>query len=509
MTDRIFLNGRFYRPGVPGPDATSLLSRGGKILAWDADSAPPGTEVVDLSGRTVIPGPVDAHCHLVTYGMQARRDADLRGTGSLGEISQRLTEHSRRHGFRPGDGRWLTGRGFDQEPLPGRAWPTRHDLDRIAADRPVCIVRVCGHALVANTAALQAAGLDPAEAEDGFPEGGRTENRMGAIYRAIPDPTADDWQRAAEWACDAAAKAGFVGIHSLMADGREVRALVDLHRTRGLPVRVLLQLPYSLLAQAAETGMRTGFGDDYLSIGAIKLFSDGSLGARTAALEEPYTDDPGTSGELIYEPAELSRRVTAVYAAGFQVCIHAIGDRAMRVVLDAMEEAAKACPPLFPPRIEHASLVNPELVRRMRDLGVAAAVQPQFACSDHWTPQRLGTERSRGCYAFRTLWKAGIPLAGSTDCPVERLDALAAIGQLVHRSDWSPDEGIPLEDALRVFSEGSYALRGLPAGSGALQIGRPADFVVLEEDPRSVPAAEIERIPVAMTVVGGRPVYVA
>src|SRR3569833_2732976 len=190
MTDRLFLNARIYRPGVPGPEPTTLLARDGKILALGGEESPaPGTEVIDLGGRTVIPGPVDAHCHLVTYGMQAQRDADLRGARSLEEISARLAEHSRQLDFRPGDGRWLMGRGFDQEPLPGRAWPTRHDLDRITADRPVCIVRVCGHALVANTAALRAAGQDAAAAEDGFPEGVRTENRMGAIYRAIPEPT--------------------------------------------------------------------------------------------------------------------------------------------------------------------------------------------------------------------------------------------------------------------------------------------------------------------------------
>jgi predicted amidohydrolase YtcJ len=341
-----------------------------------------------------------------------------------------------------------------------------------------------------------------------------TEERMGPVYAAVPAPTDAEWREAARRACSEAARAGFVGVHSLMAHEREVRALLDLHREGPLPVRVILQLPYSMLEAAAALGLRTGFGDDRLAIGAIKLFSDGSLGARTAALRQPYADDSSTRGELIYEPHELAQRVASVYAAGFQVCLHAIGDRAMDVTLDALEHAAGASeasghPVRFPPRIEHASMVDEGLLHRMRALGVGAAIQPQFARSDSWTPDRLGEARARGCYAFRSMWEAGIPLAGSTDCPVESLDAMAALGQLVHRPAWSPEEKLPLEAALRVFSEGSYALRGLPEGSGRLAVGQYADFVVLEEDPFRVPAAEVERIPVAMTVVGGAVVYPA
>jgi predicted amidohydrolase YtcJ len=292
-----------------------------------------------------------------------------------------------------------------------------------------------------------------------------------------------------------------------MAHTQEIRALVALAQEGPLPVRVLMQYPYALLDKAAASGLLTGFGDEYLAVGAIKLFSDGSLGARTAALLEPYSDAPDLSGELIYPPAELAQRVRRIFSAGFQVCVHAIGDRAMEVTLDAFEASAevRAGHPSarrFPPRIEHASLVNERIIRRMRRLGVAAAVQPQFARSDSWAPQRLG-DRAAGCYAFRSLYEAGIPLAGSTDCPVEPLDAMAAIGQMVCRPDWSPDEGLPLTDVLRIFSEGSFALRGFPPGSGSLAPGQLADFVVLEQDPSTVPPAEIERIPVAMTVVGG------
>jgi predicted amidohydrolase YtcJ len=511
MDLRIFVNGRFWSPGAAIPEASCLVTRGGRIEsvlpegAWMplSEDGPGGIRVVDLGGRAAVPGPVDAHCHLVSYGMIRLREADLRGCRSLEEAGERLREHAARLRLRPGDGRWLLGRGFDQELLPEGRWPTRHDLDRIAAEVPLRITRVCGHAVAANTAALRAAGLAPEEQSARLPEGVLTEERIGPLSAAIPEPTDPEWLEAARWACAEAARVGFVGVHSLMAHAAEVRALVDLRREGPLPVRVTMQLPYALLEHASGLGLRTGFGDDTLRVGAVKLFSDGSLGARTAALLQPYSDDPSSDGELIHAPEALARKVTRVYEAGFQVCIHAIGDRAMQATLDAIQ-AAQGIPNPFPPRIEHASLVNADLVSRMKDLGVGAAIQPQFARSDCWAPDRLGEERARGCYAFRTLWEAGIPLAGSTDCPVEPLDALAALGQLVHRPPWSPDEGLPLEAALRVFSEGSYALLGCPPGTGQLAVGEYADFLVLEEDPRAAPPEAIEKIPVAMTVVGGR-----
>jgi predicted amidohydrolase YtcJ len=506
MKPILFTNARFITLQAGTPDPRVLLARNGRIeaLGHEAGLGVSDCEVVDLGGRTAIPGPVDAHCHLVSYGMQRLREADLRGARSLAEIGERLRAHARGLGLRPGDGRWLLGRGFEQDLLAEARWPTRQDLDAVAGEIPVRITRVCGHAVAANTAALKAAGLDPEDEAAGFPQGVLCEDRIAPIYRAIPAPTDAEWRKAAEWACLEAARVGFVGVHSLMAHEREIRALVDLRRDGLLPVRVRMQLPYALLEHATASGLRTGFGDDYLRIGAVKLFSDGSLGARTAALHAPYSDDPSTDGELIYAAEELAARVRRVYETGFQVCVHAIGDRAMDVTLDAMEAAAAAYPPAFPPRIEHASLVNPAIVERMRRLGVGAAIQPQFARSDYWAPERLGPERARGCYAFRTLRDAGIPLAGSTDCPVEELDAMAAIGQAVSRPEWSPGEALPLEAALRTFSEGTYLIDGAPAGTGRLAPGEFADFVVLDQDPRAVPAAELERIPVAMTVVGGR-----
>lgn len=503
----LFRNGRIWTLEPGQPDAGELLSRHGRIVRLEGGRRT-ADRVIDLQGLTVIPGPVDAHCHLVSFGMIRRREADLVGVRTWEELAGRLQRHATERGMRPG-GSWLLGRGFDQDLLPGGVWPSREDLDALFPEIPVRITRICGHALIANTAALCLAGIDPNQQEPGYPRGVVTEARMATVFGAVPTPSASEWKEAARWACSEAARVGFVGVHSLMAHREEMKALVDLDRESPLPVRVLMHPPYAMLESLAASGLGSEFGGETLRIGAIKLFSDGSLGARTAALRAPYTDDPTTSGELIYSQEELTDRVRRIYAAGFQTCIHAIGDLAMEVTLEAMEHAAETHPPVLPPRVEHASMVSEDLLQRMLRIGAGAAIQPQFARSDFWSPDRLGPERAKGCYAFRTLWNRGIPLAGSTDCPVERMDAMSAIGQLVSRPDWSPQESIPLADTLRIFSEGSYRLRGYPTGTGALAPGQPADFVVLDQDPRTVPPEAVEHLKVVMTVVGGQVVYQA
>jgi predicted amidohydrolase YtcJ len=508
MTRRWYVNARLLTPGSTAPYAASLAVENGRIAAVERDRAvrpAPEDEVVDLGGRTCIPGPVDAHCHLVSYGLLRRREADLRGADSMEEVARRLREHARLTGIRPGDGRWLLGRGFDQELMESARWPTGPQLDAFFPDTPVRITRVCGHAVVASAPALRHAGIEPTVSEPGLPPGVVTESRIAPLHTAIPAPDEQDYLNAARWACADAARAGFVGVHVLAADLREVQALAALAGRGELPIRIVVQLPFSLLEHARERRWRTGVGDDFFTWGAVKLFSDGSLGARTAALLAPYSDDPTTDGELIFSPEELERRIAAVYRAGFQVCIHAIGDRAMVVTLQAMRGAARSAfgTPLapHPPRIEHASMVNPEIVQTMLALRAAAAVQPQFAWSDRWIQERVGSDRARGCYAFAALHDAGVPLAGSTDCPVESLDALAAIGSMVHRPPWLPEGGLPVTSALRAFSEGSYSVRGLKGGS--LEIGQFADFLALDADPSAVEPQEIAQIPVAATVVGG------
>jgi predicted amidohydrolase YtcJ len=500
--DTLWHGGTIYpRPGDP-PAAALAVVHGRVAGVGDAGElrACWGTSAreIDLGGRVLLPGLIDAHCHLVAYGLIHRREADLRGALSIAEIQARLRTHAGAMEEDPAGDRWLLGRGFEQELLAEGRWPARADLDAVSADQPIRITRVCGHALVANSAALRRARLEPAG------DGRFTEQAMAAFYRAVPPPDDAEWLAAARWATAEAAAAGWTGVHCLVTEPGEIRALQTLRDAGELPIRVRLQISYGMLEPARALGLRTGFGDDRLRLGAVKLFADGSLGARTAALQAAYADDPGNRGTLIYPQEELDRRVAAVGEAGFQVAIHAIGDAALDAALTAIERSPRRAPR---PRVEHASLAPPALRARMRRLGAVAAVQPPFVLADIWMAARVGPERLSWAYPFRTLRAEGVPLAGSTDCPVEALDAWAAVAAAVHRGGQNPDESLPLADALALFTRGSAYAAGDEERLGALAPGQCADFLVLGVDPFALPAEALAALRPALTVVDGEVVY--
>jgi predicted amidohydrolase YtcJ len=495
--DTLWHSGRVYvtpfGPPVPALAVTAgRVSGTGEPEALRALHGPPSSEI-DLEGKTLLPGLIDAHCHLVSFGLR-RREADLRGARSIAEIQDRLRRHPQ--SFPPGSGsvRWLLGAGFEQGLLTEERWPTRADLDAVSRDRPIRITRVCGHVLVANSAAMQRAGLAPAG------DGRFAEAEMAPFHTAVPEPDDAEWLGAARWATAEAAASGWTGVHCLVAGAGEIRALQALRDAGELPLRVRVQIPFGLLEPARALGVGTGFGDELLRIGAVKLFADGSLGARTAALRAPYADDPGNTGVLTYPQEELDRRVALAGAAGFQVAIHAIGDGALEAALTALERAERRVPP---PRIEHASVAPPELRERMRRLGAAAAVQPPFVLSDTWLLDRLGPERLSWAYPFRSMRADGLRVAGSTDCPVEALDAWPAVAAAVHRGGSRLEEALSLAEAIDLFTTGSAAAAAEEARLGTLLPGRFADFLVMEEDPFRLTADALARARPVATVVGG------
>jgi predicted amidohydrolase YtcJ len=503
-------NGRIYPRPTDAPVPALAVTGGcvaglGEASVLRARWGAPEREI-DLEGRAVVPGLIDAHCHLLAYGLSRRREADLRGAGSIAAIQERLQRHAATVGAADDAGRWLLGRGFEQERLAEGRWPTRDDLDRVRREQPIRITRVCGHALVVNSAAMRRVGMEPSG------DGRFTEDAMAPFFRALPPPDDAEWLAAARWATHEAAATGWTGVHCLLTEAGEIRALQTLHEAGELLLRVRIQLPFRMLEAAEAMGLRTSFGDDWLRLGAVKLFADGSLGARTAALRAPYNDDPGNVGTLLYPQEELDRRVAAIDAAGFQVAIHAIGDAALEAALIAIERRPQGVPR---PRVEHASLAPPDLRARMRDLGVVAAVQPPFVLSDTWMAERVGPERLPWAYPFRTMRAEGLVLAGSTDCPVEALDAWAAVAAAVTgrptttSSDQRPtsDESISIAEALEIFTLGSAYAGGDERRVGALLPGYCADFVVLDDDPFTIPAEQIAALQPAMTVVGDAITY--
>ncbi len=496
MSDLLLVNGRIWPAPPYGADAAALLIRGGRVAAVGSDAElsimAVGARTVDLRGAAVLPGFIDAHCHLLWYGEALSRWVDLRGTTTLEEIQARLRQ--RVAACPPAPGEWILGRAFDQDRLPGARMPLDTDLDAVAPGVPILIERVCGHALVASTAAQAAAGV---RAPGGF----FADEEMPAVWKAVPPATASQKVAAAELACRRMAEAGFTGAHCIVPCREDVEAFRDLAGRGALPIHLRLMVSDPALLDPLDTR-------EVLPCHTLKLFADGSLGAHTAALSEPYTDVPDTRGRLLLSQAELDERVSAAHRAGYQVAVHAIGDAAIAGAVEAIARAQAGCPrPDARHRIEHASVLPPALVDRLSLVGILAVVQPQFVGSDFWTAARLGPARAGWAYPFRSLWERGVPLAGGTDCPVEVPDPFQAISQATARLP--AEQRLSVAQAITLFTRGAANAGFQESARGALTPGCWADLIVLPADPRDLPAAQVASLRPELTLVAGRVAYSA
>ena len=484
------------------PRAVAMAVREGRILAVgrDEDVLPlvgTGTRRLDLRGRTVTPGFCDSHLHLWWCGTQLLRQADLVGSGSIEDLLSRLADVAQRT---PG---WIQGHGFDQDKLRERRFPTRADLDRVSRDRPILISRICGHATVVNSAALALVTADErarGDAETSL----YTEGDAGPFYRLIPPPSEEEAEAGVLAACAVALRTGITSVQTLLDTPDQMAAYARLRRKGKLPVRVVGMPPASAAELLHAHGVNSTFGDDRLRFGAVKFFSDGSLGAQTAWLSEPYADKPETRGIRIYDPDDLKARARDAQRKGFQLAIHAIGDQALRETIDAIEFALDGEDnAIHRHRVEHASVAPPDCVERMARLKIVATLQPQFVTSDTWTPDRLGPRRSQWAYPFRTMLRAGVPITLSSDCPVERLDGFACLAAAVGRHPWSPEETLTAEEAIRAYCLGSAYAGHMDDRLGSLEAGKYADFVVLSDDPTKLDAAGIARLRAEHVYVNG------
>ncbi len=510
-----FVNGVIF---TPSGKAEALAVYKGRIVKVGTNEevrswVGPRTKVIDLKGKTVLPGLIDAHVHLSGYGL-AISQLDLRGTRSIEELKKAVEEKS----LSMRKGEWILGRGWDQELFKEKRYPTRWDLDEVSPENPVFLKRVCGHIAVVNSKALEIASItkntkDPPRGkidrdESGEPTGILREWAMNLIFEKIPPPSLEQLKEALAKAIMEAVKRGLTTIHFICSDRfpDELRALQLLRNEGRLLLRIYLIPPYDFLAKLEELGVFTGFGDPMLKIGGIKILEDGSLGGRTAALEEPYADMPEKKGMLIYSPEELKEMVLKIHKAGFQAAIHAIGDRAIRVTLDAIENAIKHEPRDHRHRIEHASVVSPEIIERMKKLNVIAVCQPHFIFTDFWAKDRVGPDRAKWVYALKSL-KENVVVAGSSDCPVEPIDPLKGIWAAVTRPFLTENEKLTVEEAIEMYTRGGAYASFEEDEKGSIEEGKLADLVVLSEDPTKIDPEKIKEIAVDMVIVDGKIVY--
>lgn len=491
------------------PRASAVAVRGDRIvavgddeqaLAWRGEA----TRVIDLGGATVVPGLVDAHAHVESLGRAMER-LDLRGAGSADEVAARVAKAA------AGSAGWILGRGWDQNDWPDARFPARDSLDRAAPGRAVWLVRIDGHAGWASSEALRVAGVgrdtpDPPGGRilrdsAGDPSGVLVDEAMDLVARRVPPPdraTRERWIRAA---LERIAEVGLTGVHDMGVDEGGYAILRRLADRGLLKVRV-----YAVGApEEAERLVETQPDDagPFLARRAVKLYADGALGSRGAALVEEYADDPGNRGLLVTTRERIAAIARRALTNGWQVCVHAIGDRGNRVVLDAFDEAVGARRDhRF--RVEHAQVVDPDDFPRFGALGVIASMQPVHWTSDSpWAGARLGPARMRGAYAWRSLRHAGATLAFGSDFPVEEPDPRLGLLAAVTRAG----EGLDRTEALRAFTAGAAYAGFSEDRLGAVRAGMLADLTVLGDDLMVAPPDEIRSMRVLYTIVGGRVVH--
>jgi predicted amidohydrolase YtcJ len=484
---------------------------------------PAGTRIVDAGGRLVVPGFNDAHVHLAD-GAKDLLSVNLRDARSSDEMRARVAAFAAKT---PRD-RWILGGFWDHEAWPDHALPTRALMDAAAPDHPVFLARLDGHMAVANSKALALARVTR---DTAVPEGGAIlkdasgeltgilkDNAMGLVSRAIPAPSFEETLAGAKAALAHAASLGVTTVQDLTTSADELRAYQRLRASGELPVRIYAtqERPF---AEFLAMGVTTGFGDDWVRIGGVKLYADGSMGSGTAAFFEPYADDPATTGLLIQSPDALRTLVFDADAAGFQVLVHAIGDRANAVVLDILERlAAERGPRDRRARIEHAQVVRDADKARFARAGVIASIQPSHCTDDmRWAEKRIGKDRCAIAYDFKSFLDAGVRVAFGTDWYVEPLDPMIGLHAAVTRQfadgtpagGWHPEERLTMAQAIELYTLGSAYAEFAETRKGSITPGKLADLVVLSRDLFTIPPRDILGTTPVLTIVGGRVVYEA
>ena len=494
---------------VDGVPSSSVYLEGGTIGRVSKGGelpAPPGSEVIEGNGGTLLPGLIDSHCHPFESGW-LKRSVDLRGVTNVTGMRLRLQAGVRRS--RPGE--WVVGMGWNQEEFPGGKMPARGDIDDIASANPVALSRVCGHIALLNTRAIEALGFASrtgAEFERGG-DGGLTgivkERALTEAFSGIPrtaERSASDLQGAeAE-----AAKLGLTALHSIVSpEGfrEELTALLRLAEAGSLSLRYRVYVPPESLEWVDSERVRARLQGDRVRLNGVKLFTDGSLGARTAALRAPYSDDPTNSGILRMTDDELAGAVESADSRGLQAVVHAIGDRAVEQSIEVLSRFTGGGNPRRH-RIEHAALLPKDLRGKMAKHGLRAAVQPLFITSDTWAADRLGEERVRGLYPFRSMLEEGIVASGSSDSPVESISPVLGVWAAITRGGSVMEEALGLVQAVSLYTSNA-ASNGFD--ERALSEGGVADLTLLDSDITGMHPALLRKVGVLATVVGGNVVH--
>ncbi|OGD16429.1 MAG: amidohydrolase [Candidatus Aminicenantes bacterium RBG_16_63_14] len=530
MVDLALVNGKVWT-GDPGrPWAEAVAVRGDKIFAVGTTEevrklAPAGTKLVDLDGSLILPGFIDSHTHFLAGGF-ALKSIQLRDARGREEFVDRIAAKARELG----PGRWVLNGDWDHQQFSPVELPRKDWIDAVTPDNPVCVNRLDGHMILVNSLALKLAGVTKTtpvppggeivkDTGTGEPTGIFKDTAMDLVYAKIPEPSFVEKLEAAEASLRHAAENGVTSVHE-MADAASFEVFEELARRNLLTARVHVYVPITEVETLARLKLKSPFGSPYLKLAGLKGFMDGSLGSATAYFFEPYTDDSKTSGLLhgqMFPEGVMEKRILEADRAGLQLAIHAIGDRANSMLLDMYERTVAVNGPRDRRwRVEHAQHLRPADIARFGRLGLVAAVQPYHLIDDgRWAEGKIGPERARTTYAFRSLRQAGAILAFGSDWTVAPLSPILGIYAAVTRrtldgkrpGGWVPEEKVSVEEAVRAFTVNGAWVEFAESAKGTIEAGKLADLVVLDRDIFTIPPGEIDGAKVRMTVFDGKIVY--
>lgn len=535
--DLVLKNGNIYTVNERLPRAQAVAVNGDRIVFVGTDAqvqryVGPKTRVVDLKGKTVVPGMTDAHHHLSGVGFR-EMTLNLEGVGSLEEFLAKVK--ARVDQSQPGE--WISGRGWIETFWQPPIFPTRAELDTVSPNNPVILTRADGHGSVVNSAALKAAGIDKTtpnpfggeiskDKQTGEPNGMLLDAAQRLVSSHLPPTTAAQAEEAIILGVKRDIALGWTQVQDPGGSYAEVGLMEKLYGEGKIKLRIYKGLsgPGSEGQRLLREGPKIETFDNRLNVRMVKLYADGSLGSRSAALLQPYSDAPDTSGFLTIKEEELQPFLKEALRKGIQIQTHAIGDRGNRFILDQYEKAMNAVPraewKIKAPRwrVEHSQIVNPTDIPRFKKLGVIPSMQPSHAIGDlHFAPSRLGIDRLKGAYAWQSFIKSGSIIPGGSDAPVERGEPMIEFYAAVARKDmkgfsgegWHPEEAVTREQALQMFTIWAAYAAFEEKLRGSIEAGKLADFTVLSADIMKIPEAEILKTRCLMTVIGGEVVYEA
>lgn len=538
--DLIITNGKIHTMDSCKEIVEAVAVKNGKIIKIGKNNEvlslkTENTEVIDLGGKVMVPGFNDSHMHLLNFANSLKM-VELNNCTSIDDILQKTKTFIEEKAIEKG--KWVLGKGWNHDYFQSeKRFPTRYDLDKISTEHPIVLTRACIHIAVVNSKALELAGITKGTPqieggqfdvdEKGEPLGIFREKALALINNKIPSPTL---QEVKEMIKEAAAYANSQGLTSIQSDDfghipgvdydMVIKAYKELKDENNLTLRIYEQCLLKTMDKVTNflrEGYMTGQGDEFFKIGPLKILVDGSLGARTAALCAPYSDDPSTSGILVYTQKELDELIGIAHRQGMQVAVHCIGDKPMYMTFEAIEKALQVIPRKnHRHSIVHCQITDETLLNKFKELDVLAHIQPIFIHYDlHMVEDRIGKNRMENSYAFKTMLQKGIHIALGTDCPVEPLDVMPSIYCAVTRKDlkgypeegWMPEQRLTVEEALYNYTLGSAYASFEENIKGSITEGKLADMVVLSEDIFQVSEDKIKDIQIQMTILGGKVVF--